>query len=104
MDVQRHFVVRGLQHRGRLPLELGDHPRGDRQPEQVAGHLLDLALAEAVAAGERGQHRLQIRAETSRWGPLRGGSAQVVMPHRGQARRWSRYSSTSGSILGNSAT
>lgn len=65
VDAQCHFVVRGLQHCGRLPFELGDHTRGDGQPEQVADHLLDLALAQAVAAGERGQHRLQIRAETS---------------------------------------
>jgi hypothetical protein len=65
VDARRHFVVRGFQHRGRLPLELGDHPRGDRQTEEVAGDLLDLALTEAVTAGERGQHRLQIGAETS---------------------------------------
>jgi hypothetical protein len=69
VDVQRHFVVRGVQHRGRLPLQLGDHTRGDRQAEQVADQLLDLPLAETVAAGESGQHRLQIRAEASRGYP-----------------------------------
>ena len=69
MDAQRHFVVRGFQHRGRLPLELGDHTRGDGQAKQITDHLLDLALAEAVAASDRGQHRLQIRAETSPGNP-----------------------------------
>ena len=66
MDGERHFVVGGFQRRGRLPLELGDHTRGDRETEQVADHLLDLSLAETVAAGERGQHGLQIRPETAR--------------------------------------
>ena len=69
MDAQRHFVVRGFQRGGRLPFKLGNHPRGDRQPKQVAGHLLDLALAETVTARQRGQHRLQIGAETSRGDP-----------------------------------
>ena len=69
MDAQRHFVVRGFQHPGRLPLELGDHTRGDGQAEQITDHLLDLALAEPVAASDRGQHRLQIRAETSPGNP-----------------------------------
>src|SRR4051794_16013623 len=36
------LVVGGLQGIGRLPLQLGDHPGGDRQPEEVAGQLLDL--------------------------------------------------------------
>ena len=65
MDAHRHFVVRDFQHRGRLPLELGDHACGDRQTEQVAGDLLDLSLAETVTSGKRGEHGLQIRPEAS---------------------------------------
>ncbi len=69
VDAHRHFVVRGFRHRGRLPLELGDHTRGEGQAKQITDRLPDLALAEAVAASDRGQHRLQIRAETSPGNP-----------------------------------
>ena len=86
VDGERHFVVGGFQRRGRLPLELGDHTRGDRETEQVAGHLLDLTLAEMVAAGERDQHGLQIRPETA-WGDSFWKAPHVVTPQLGQARR-----------------
>ena len=65
VDAYRHLVVRDFQHRGRLPLELGDHACGNRQTEQVAGDLLDLSLAETVTSGKRGEHGLQIRPEAS---------------------------------------
>ena len=38
----------GLQRQSRLPLQFGDHARGDRQTEPIAGELLDLPLAESV--------------------------------------------------------
>ena len=44
-------------------LQLGDHPGGDRQPEEVGGQLLDLPLAQPIGAREHGQHGLQIRPE-----------------------------------------
>ena len=103
VDRGGQFVVGGLQRRGRLPLQLGDHPGGDRQPEQVAGQLLDLPLAEAVGAG-------QVARTAWMYGPKlpvgtpSGRVPQVVAPQSGQVRRCSRYSSTIGSILGSSAT
>ena len=69
-----------------IAAELGDHTRGDRETEQVADHLLDLSLAETVAAGERGQHGLQIRPETA-WGDSFWKAPHVVTPQLGQARR-----------------
>jgi hypothetical protein len=37
VDRTGQFVVGGLPRRRRLPLQLADHPGGDRQPEQVTG-------------------------------------------------------------------
>ena len=62
VDRGGQFVVGGLQRLGRLPLQFGDHAGGDRQPEQIAGQLLDLPLAQAVSPGQGGQGGLQIRA------------------------------------------
>ena len=103
MDRDRQFVVRGFQNRGTLSFQLGDHPGGDRQSQQVGGYLLDLPLTQAVGPREHGQHGLQVRTEAP-VGTPGGKTPQVVSPQSGQARRWSRYSSTIGSILGNSAT
>ena len=103
VDGGGQLVIGGLQRLGRPSLQLGDHPGGDRQPEQVAGQLLDLPLAEAVGPGPGGQYGLQVGAEAAgRDAP--GGVAQVVIPQRGQVRRCRRYSSTIGSIRGSSAT
>jgi len=66
MDGSREFVVRSLQSRSRLPFQLGDHPGGDREGEQITGQLLDLSLAEAVGPREHGQHGLEVGAEASR--------------------------------------
>jgi hypothetical protein len=47
-----HRLLQGL---GGGPLQLGDHPRRDRQAEQVVGQLSDRTLAQAVATGQDGQ-------------------------------------------------
>jgi hypothetical protein len=47
MDRDGEFVLGGFQDGGRLPFQLGDHPGGDREREQVGGDLADLPLAEA---------------------------------------------------------
>jgi hypothetical protein len=48
MDRDREFVMGGFQDGGRLPFQLGDHPGGDREREQVGGDLADLPLAETT--------------------------------------------------------
>ena len=51
------------QDRGGPPLQLGDHPQRDAQPEQVGGQLLDRPLGQSIGAREHGQGRPQTRAE-----------------------------------------
>ena len=65
VDRDGQFVVRGLQDLGTASLQLGDHPGGDRQPEEVGGQLLDLPLAQPVSSCKHGHHGLQIRPEAS---------------------------------------
>jgi site-specific DNA recombinase len=79
VDRRGQLVVRGRQRRGRVPLQLGNHPRGDRQPEQVADQLLDLPLAQSVGPGQRGQDGLQVGAEAHR-GDARGQGAASGLP------------------------
>ena len=51
-DVLTEFLDRGLQLGGGLPLQPGDHPGGDRQPEQIGSQLADGSLAEAIRPGQ----------------------------------------------------
>jgi hypothetical protein len=102
MDRSRELVVRGFKGDGRQPFQFGDHPSRDRKSKQVAYRLLDLSLAEATGSREHSQHRLKVRGRSNQRGhPL---ARQIVSPQPGQVRRWSRYSSTIGLILGSSAT
>jgi site-specific DNA recombinase len=84
-----------LQDHGGLPPGLGDHAQRDRQPEQVAGDLLDRALAQAIAAGQQAEHGVQPGAEgpgghARRHGPAGGGAAlwavQAMEPILGDHR------------------
>src|SRR5271166_5648064 len=75
MDRSRELVVRGFKGDGRLPFQLGNHSGGDRQSKQVAYHLLDLTITEAIGAREHGQHGLKVRAEASRGDARWQGSA-----------------------------
>ena len=99
----REFVVRGFKRDGQRSFQLGDHPSGNLKCKQIAYQLLDLSFTEAVGPRERSQHCLEIRAKDP-VGTPGGKVAQVVSPQPGQVKRWSRYSSTIGWILGSSAT
>ena len=46
-----------------MSFQLGDHPGGDQEPEQICGHLLDLPLAESIGPREQGQNGLEVRAK-----------------------------------------
>jgi hypothetical protein len=62
-DVLTEFRNRGLQHVGRLPLQSGDHPGGDRQAQEVQGQLADGPLAKAVGTRQHAEDGPQPRAE-----------------------------------------
>ena len=70
-----------LQDRGGLPPGFGDHAPRDRQPEQVAGDLLEWPLAQARAAGQQAEHGVQPGAEgpggNARWPRPAGGGAAL---------------------------
>ena len=89
----------GLQLGGTLPLQSGDHARGDRQARQVEDQLADGPLAEAVATGQDTEDRPQPWAEgpgghARRQGRTGGGPAPgapqamgPVLVHHGGDRR-----------------
>jgi len=92
-----------VKRHGGLPSELGDQAQRDRQPEQVAGDLLGRALTQPIAPGQQAEHGVQAGPKAPVGTP--GVTApQVEVPHRGQHRRWSRYSVTTGWTGGLSAT
>ena len=88
MDRGRQFVVGSLQDGGRLPFQLGDHPGGDREAEQVGGQLVDLPLAEAIGPREHRQHGLEVRTKAS-GGDARGQGAagRLATGRAGQAMK-----------------
>ena len=88
VDRDGQFVVRGFQNLGTATLQLGDHPDGDHQPEEVGGQLLDLPLAEPVRPREDREHGLQIRPEMA-GGDAQGQGRAGRRLQPGQARRWS---------------
>ena len=93
------FLDRGLQLGGGLPLQPGDHPDGDREPEQVGGQLADRSLAEAIGPGEHAEDRSQPGAERPGGDARRQGGAgrgaamralqpmEAVLVHRRLDRR-----------------
>ena len=89
VDRDRQFVGGGFEDGGRLPLQLGDHPGGDREREHVGGDLADLPLAEPIGPREHRQYGPEVGAEAPGGHALwqfaagrraTGGTAQAVEP------------------------
>jgi hypothetical protein len=83
------LLDRGLRLGGGLPLQPGDHPGGDRQPEQVGGQLADRSFAEAIGPGEHAEDRDSAleRAVHPSAVPLVGGTAPVLVRPQSLSRR-----------------
>ena len=85
-DVLPQLLDRGLQLGGGLPLQPGDHPDGDRQPEQVGGQLADRSLAEAIGPRQHAEDRPQPGAERPggdarrQRGAGRGAAVRALQP------------------------
>ena len=69
------FRDRSVQVGGALPFPLGKHPGRELQPEEVAGHLRDLAFAQAIGAGPEAEHGPQAGAEMAAGNPCGESSA-----------------------------
>ena len=102
-DQSRECVVWGFKGDGRLPFQLGDYPI---EIERVNRSLTNCWICRLL----RRDALASMTSTAWKYGPkdpmrtAEGKVPQVVSPQPSQVRRWSRYSSTIGSILGSSAT